>query len=181
METGGHFGQTTTHGEYTMLDTMVFLLPDSDDILDNSFGGQMTKLRYDSKSECLTDFGDHLYCRDEKQLYEIGEKRYEQRLKIKAYLLKLPEVEKYIRTQTDTTVDFVSKPKIEFDHVRTLGQRHFLQYQLMIANPERLKVVYSFFLPARMRPFLVDEKNLKIYREEWSDEETLRYEGQVPK
>lgn len=180
METGGHFGQTTTHGEYTLLDTTVFLLPDSDDVLDNNFGIHISKLRYDLSTDCLVDFKDNLYCQEHDQLFKLGEERYELQQEVEKYLLELPEVETYISTKTDTTGNFVSRPKIEFDYIRTLKRRHYWQYRLMIGNPDAYKELNSYFLPARISPFLVDVKTLKIYREERSVDMPLRYEGEVP-
>jgi hypothetical protein len=165
METGGHFGETTTTGRYAMLDTIVFLLPDSDDVLHNGFGIYVDRLIYRPKENCLQDFQSHVYCSTEPDYLVIAEREYNVMQKIEERLMNLPEVVQYIETRTDTTVHWVDRPKMEFRGIRTLRQEYYFEYMLKISKEVR-EADDPYFVNAYIRPFLVSVPNNMIYREE---------------
>jgi hypothetical protein len=181
METGGHFGQTLTTGKYSMIDTTVFLLPDSDNVLQNNFGISFYKLIYHPSNGCLTGFDNHVYCPTEERTWKLAEKRHARMDRDQEFLLNLLEVKNYVLTQTDTVVDFLSRPRIEFERIRTLKQKHYKEYRLMVNNSERktTDLYMKFLVPARIKPYLVEVGGTSIFREGSSVADPLIFVAEI--
>jgi hypothetical protein len=94
--------------------------------------------------------------------WKLAEERNAQMEKHQEFILDLSKVQGYILAQTDTSFNSVYKPKIEFERIRTLRQKHYEEYRLMVYNSERIAGDY-YFITARMGSFLVEVDGYKVF------------------
>lgn len=101
----GHYDFNTYKGIYTVLDSIILLIPDSDwQVFD---GVLETKLRIMS-NECIRDFNDNFYCTSTDSINFYNDKKYEFQEKMMALLDSLPETKsaKKEALSRDSTVKF---------------------------------------------------------------------------
>jgi len=130
----GHYGNTTTKGKFSIIDSIILLYPYTD--WDSFHGVLKRRLVYKSELGCIRDFNDHYYCEDLDKINQYIEQRYDFKNSIQARLFKLEEVKKIIEAYPEFSPLYKPNPRFQFEGITLIDNKEYYGFQLEEKNED---------------------------------------------
>lgn len=159
--TEGHFGNTTTHGKYTTIDSFILLQPYTDWAMNH--GVLKNRLRLIFDVDCISDFDNNFYCKNIELLNEMSERNYVLQDIIENRLLELEEVKEIINKYPEYSKYNPKHPRFQYEGI-VLVEKIELHLFLLCKSNEESNRLFRPFIYFQGQKYLVDISGNTIFR-----------------